>query len=150
MIENVKTDLKVFGNHNLLNITAAFYVCKEFGVNAIYFLKLLLLLPVLQKGWNCWMNQIPNIYRDFAHAPSKVRASVEAMKQQFPNRKLVAVLELHTFSSLNEDFMNQYNGALENADEAIVFYSNHALEIKRLPLLNPGKVKDGFGKENCR
>ena len=60
-------------------------------------------------------------------------ASINAVKQQFPDRKLVAVLELHTFSSLNEKFMHEYTGAMENADEAIVFYSNHALELKRMP-----------------
>ncbi len=151
MIENKKTDLKVFGNHNLLNITAAYYVCKELNVSANIFSeaiasftgasKRLELLDESEKG---------NIYRDFAHAPSKVVASVDAVKQQFPNRKLIAVLELHTFSSLNENFMSEYNGALKSADEAIVFYSNHALEIKRLPLLNPEKVKEGFGKENLQ
>lgn len=151
MIENKKTDLKVFGNHNLLNITAAYYVCKELNISANIFSEAIAsftgasrrleLLDESDKG---------NIYRDFAHAPSKVVASVDAVKQQFPNRRLIAVLELHTFSSLNENFMNEYNGALKNADEAIVFYSNHALEIKRLPLLNPEKVKDGFGKENLQ
>ncbi|MEO6638781.1 MAG: peptidoglycan synthetase, partial [Ginsengibacter sp.] len=149
MIEEEKTDLKVFGNHNLLNITAAYYVCRELNVNAHVFSKAIAsftgassrleLLDESREG---------NIYRDFAHAPSKVTASVDAMKQQFPGRRLIAILELHTFSSLNENFMNEYRGALENADEAIVFYSSHALEIKRLPLLNVEKVKEGFGKQN--
>ncbi len=149
MIENEKTDLKVFGNHNLLNIMAAWYVCKELNISAYIFAKGIASfagaakrLELLDESDN------GNIYRDFAHAPSKVLASVDAMKQQFPNRKLVAVLELHTFSSLNENFMNEYSGALENADEAIVFYSTHALELKRMPLLPPEKVKAGFGKQN--
>lgn len=89
-----------------------------------------------------------NIYRDFAHAPSKVKASVNAVKQQFPHKRLVAILELHTYSSLNEAFMEQYNGALENADEAIVFYSRHALELKRMNYLEPELVKKGFQKQN--
>ncbi len=80
---------------------------------------------------------IVTFIRDFAHAPSKVTASINAVKQQFPERKLVAILELHTFSSLNENFMKEYAGAMDNADEAIVFYSNHALELKRMPLLDP-------------
>ena len=89
-----------------------------------------------------------NIYRDFAHAPSKVKASINAVKQQFPEKKLIAILELHTFSSLNEDFMNEYKGAMEKADEAIVFYSKHALELKRMKFLEPQSVKNGFQKEN--
>ncbi|HEU5365036.1 MAG TPA: cyanophycin synthetase, partial [Hanamia sp.] len=88
-----------------------------------------------------------NIYRDFAHAPSKVKASINAVKQQFPQRKLIAILELHTFSSLNKNFMEEYKGTMENADEAIVFYSKHALELKRMEFLDPQSVKDGFQKQ---
>ena len=149
MIENEKTHLKVFGNHNLLNITAAYYVCMELNISARIFATAIASFSGAAKRLELFdESDSGNIYRDFAHAPSKVLASVDAMKQQFPKRKLVAVLELHTFSSLNENFMNEYNGALENADEAIVFYSKHTLELKRLPLLNPEKVKAGFGKQN--
>ena len=88
------------------------------------------------------------VFRDFAHAPSKVMASINAVKQQFPQRKLVAVLELHTFSSLNEKFMDEYSGAMDNADEGIVFYSKHALELKRMPPLEPQSVIRGFNKSN--
>src|ERR1019366_8115083 len=87
-----------------------------------------------------------NIYRDFAHAPSKVNASVDGVKLQFPDRKLVAVLELHTFSSLTAQFMLEYSGAMENADTAIVFFSKHALELKRMPPLEIQVVKEGFNK----
>jgi UDP-N-acetylmuramate: L-alanyl-gamma-D-glutamyl-meso-diaminopimelate ligase len=69
------------------------------------------------------------------------------LKQQYPNRKLVAVLELHTFSSLNEQFMNEYRGAMDKADAAVVFYSRHALELKRMPELPAAKVYEGFAKE---
>ena len=89
-----------------------------------------------------------NIYRDFAHAPSKVKATIEAVKQQFPERKLIAVLELHTYSSLNENFMKEYNGTMDQADIGIVFYSQHALELKRMPPLPKEKVIEGFGKDN--
>src|SRR4029079_6061746 len=73
---------------------------------------------------------------------------INAVKQQFPQRKLIAVLELHTFSSLNEKFMNEYSGAMDNADEGIVFYSKHALELKRMPPLEPASVIKGFDKSN--
>lgn len=149
MIENEKTDLKVFGNHNLLNITAAWHVCKELNISVHTFAKAIASFAGAAKRLELLEDsENGNIYRDFAHAPSKVIASADAVKQQFPNLKLIAILELHTFSSLNEKFMKEYYGALENADEAIVFYSKHALELKRLPLLNPEKVKEGFGKTN--
>jgi UDP-N-acetylmuramate: L-alanyl-gamma-D-glutamyl-meso-diaminopimelate ligase len=86
------------------------------------------------------------VFRDFAHAPSKVKATMEAVKQQYPERKLIAALELHTYSSLNEKFMNEYKGAMDMADQAAVFYSRHALELKRLPDLAEEKVQQGFGK----
>jgi UDP-N-acetylmuramate: L-alanyl-gamma-D-glutamyl-meso-diaminopimelate ligase len=86
------------------------------------------------------------VYRDFAHAPSKVKATIQAVRTQFPDRELIAVLELHTYSSLNEQFLSEYSGALDLADHAAVFYSRHALELKRLPLLPKEKVAAGFGK----
>ena len=92
-------------------------------------------------------NEHINVYRDFAHAPSKVKATVEAVKQQYPGRKLFAILELHTFSSLNEAFMQQYKGAFDKVDKGVVFYSKHALELKRMPDLPADKVLEGFAKD---
>ncbi|HSN08185.1 MAG TPA: Mur ligase family protein [Hanamia sp.] len=148
-VGNSKTDLKVFGNHNLLNLQAAYLVCKELGMEDEAFAKAIATFEgaakrlelVAQKN-NC------NIYRDFAHAPSKVKASINAVKEQFPDKKLIAVLELHTFSSLDKNFMSEYNGAMDKADEAIIFYSRHALELKRMNFLEPVIVKNGFQKEN--
>ena len=147
IIGKEKTDLKVFGNHNLLNLQAAHLVCKELGINDADFAGAIATFTGASKRLELLAATANyNVYRDFAHAPSKVRASISAVKQQFPQRKLVAVLELHTFSSLNEKFMNEYNGAMDNADEAIVFYSKHALELKRMPLLEPQRIKKGFNK----
>jgi UDP-N-acetylmuramate: L-alanyl-gamma-D-glutamyl-meso-diaminopimelate ligase len=141
--------LKVFGNHNLLNIQAAYLVCKELGVGAHEFIKAITEFGGAAKRLELLVaNQQYNIYRDFAHAPSKVKATIEAVKQQFPKRTLVAVLELHTYSSLNENFMKEYEGAMNDADIAVVFYSSHALELKRMPELQKEKVKEGFAKEN--
>jgi UDP-N-acetylmuramate: L-alanyl-gamma-D-glutamyl-meso-diaminopimelate ligase len=89
-------------------------------------------------------------YRDFAHAPSKVKATIEAVKNQFPDRKFIAALELHTYSSLNEAFMKEYNGAMDKADEASVFYSKHALELKRMPDLPKEIVRNGFSKDDLQ
>ncbi len=146
-IDGNTSSLKVFGNHNLMNMVAAYYACKEIGVSAGDFIRTIAdftgaskRLELLASNNNC------NVYRDFAHAPSKVKATIEALKQQYPDRKLIGILELHTFSSLNEKFMNEYNGALSKADTAIVFYSKHALELKRLPDLPIEKIREGFNQ----
>ena len=150
MIDGRKSmPLKVFGNHNLLNLNAAYLVCKELGVGAHVFVKAITEFAGAAKRLELLAsNDKYNIYRDFAHAPSKVKASIEAVKQQFPGRKLIAVLELHTFSSLNENFMKEYEGTMENADKAVVFYSSHALELKKMPELQKEKISNGFAKEN--
>ncbi len=147
MIENEKIKLKIFGNHNLLNMEAAYHVCKELNIDGHIFAKAVSGFTGASRRLELFAEaKDSNVYRDFAHAPSKVKASVDALKQQFPGRKLIAVLELHTFSSLNEKFMHEYNGAMENADQAIVFYSHHALELKRMPALDPNVVSNGFAK----
>ncbi|MEO8174568.1 MAG: Mur ligase family protein [Sediminibacterium sp.] len=146
-IEGVTGSLKVFGNHNLMNLLAAYYCCHELGVNATDFVSAIGSFTGAAKRLELLAsNATSNVYRDFAHAPSKVKATIEAVKQQYPDRKLIGILELHTFSSLNEQFMNEYKGAMDKADAAIVFYSKHALELKRMPDLPAEKVLQGFGK----
>ncbi|MDP1765001.1 MAG: Mur ligase family protein [Sediminibacterium sp.] len=150
-IEGITGPLEVFGNHNLLNLLAAFYACKELGIPATHFMMAIAhftgaakRLELLASGGKT------RFYRDFAHAPSKVKASIEAVKLQYPERKLIAVLELHTYSSLNEAFMEEYQGAMDKADTAIVFYAKHALELKQMPDLPVQKVYDGFKKEGLQ
>jgi len=146
LIDNDDTLLKVFGNHNLLNIHAAYLVCKELGVQTSTFLSAISHFTGASKRLEILAETgTTTIFRDFAHAPSKVKATIEAVRQQFPARKLVAALELHTYSSLNEAFMPHYKGALDPADEACVFYSHHAMEIKKMPPLAEATVKEGFG-----
>ena len=144
-IEGQEARLNVFGNHNLLNLHAAWLVCGQLGVSASQFVKAISSfkgaakrLELLAKG------EDTIVYRDFAHAPSKVKATIDAVKHQFPEKKLIGVLELHTYSSLNEAFMKEYEGVLNAADEAVVFYSRHALELKRLPELKKEVVAKGF------
>ncbi len=147
-IEGKQTTLKVFGDHNLLNLHAAWLVVKQLGVGVDEFLKAISNFTGAAKRLEVLgRNDQVIFYRDFAHAPSKVKATIEAVKNQFPERRLIAVLELHTYSSLNEAFMKEYKGAMENADDAAVFYSSHALELKRMPPLPAGAVKDGFQKK---
>lgn len=147
-IENETRNLSVFGNHNLLNLHAAFFVCKKLGVNTKTFIEAISNFTGASKRLEVLArNDSTIVFRDFAHAPSKVKATINAVKQQYPSRKLITVLELHTYSSLNEKFMNEYKGAMDKADETAVFYSRHALELKRLPNLPKEKVQHGFGKE---
>ena len=141
--------LKVFGEHNLLNLHAAFLVAKELGISAGSVLKGMEEFTGAAKRLELVKTDPASgvsIYRDFAHAPSKVKATIRAVKAQFPERQLIAVLELHTYSSLNEQFLSEYQDSLDDADKAVVFYARHALELKRLPPLPAEKVIEGFGK----
>jgi UDP-N-acetylmuramate: L-alanyl-gamma-D-glutamyl-meso-diaminopimelate ligase len=86
------------------------------------------------------------IVRDFAHAPSKLRATVNAMRELYPERKLIAVYELHTYSSLNKEFLPQYHGSMDKADVKAVLFSKHALEMKKMPMLDEEEVGKYFGE----
>jgi UDP-N-acetylmuramate: L-alanyl-gamma-D-glutamyl-meso-diaminopimelate ligase len=139
-------ELKVFGNHNMQNISAAKKVCNLLGINDTNFYKSISSfrgaakrLQRIDKG------HTTDVFIDFAHAPSKVLATVKALKESFPYRKLVACLELHTFSSLNPKFIGEYKGTLNKADFPIVFYNPVTLEHKKLPPIEPGFVKQKFG-----
>ncbi|MEJ7769999.1 MAG: Mur ligase family protein [Chitinophagaceae bacterium] len=147
-LEGHEAALNVFGDHNLLNLNAAYLVCKELGVQADKFLEAIAQFRGAARRLELVaQSESLTIYRDFAHAPSKVKATIEAMKQQFPGKKLIALLELHTYSSLSIQFMNEYRGAMELADRAAVYYSKHALALKRMPALPRQAVIDGFAKE---
>jgi UDP-N-acetylmuramate: L-alanyl-gamma-D-glutamyl-meso-diaminopimelate ligase len=148
-IEGNVTQLKVFGDHNLLNLNAAWLACKELGVSSKAFITAIGSFTGAAKRLELLAKNNSSVfYRDFAHAPSKVKATIEAVKNQFPGRTFIAALELHTYSSLNEAFMKEYRGAMDKADESCVFYSKHALELKRMPDLPKDVVKNGFAKEN--
>lgn len=150
-IEGAQGSIDVFGNHNLMNIQAAFHVCNNLGITPHEFVAAIADFKGASKRLEVlYTDKTCNIYRDFAHAPSKVKASIEAVKSQFPERKLIALLELHTYSSLNEAFMSEYLNTFEPADESAVFYSSHALSIKRMPDLDPETVKKGFNKPNLK
>ncbi|MBD0279580.1 MAG: peptidoglycan synthetase, partial [Flavisolibacter sp.] len=148
-IENVQAQLRVFGNHNLLNLHAAWLVCRQLSITAAQFCSAISTFTGAAKRLEqLAVNDETVVFRDFAHAPSKVKATVAAVKQQFPHKKLLTILELHTYSSLSEKFLQEYKGALSEADEAVVFYSRHALELKRLPDLSKEKIKKGFDQPN--
>ena len=143
--------LEIFGDHNLMNLNGARLVCKELGVTDDQFYKAIMSfkgaakrLELVAKNDSC------NIYKDFAHSPSKLKATTAAVKKQFPKRKLVACMELHTFSSLNEDFLNEYKGSMSTADEAIVYFNPHTIAHKKLRSIDPNQVQNAFGGTNIR
>ncbi|HMP93540.1 MAG TPA: Mur ligase family protein, partial [Phnomibacter sp.] len=146
-IEGAVAQLQVFGQHNLHNLHAAWFAAKELGVTASSFVQAMGSFTGAAKRLEI-IAQSPTaiLFRDFAHAPSKVKATMQAVKEQFPSRPLIAVLELHTYSSLSVAFMPHYAGALAAADVAAVFYSPHALAIKKMPPLPIEAVLQGFNK----
>jgi UDP-N-acetylmuramate: L-alanyl-gamma-D-glutamyl-meso-diaminopimelate ligase len=92
-------------------------------------------------------NKHTSVYKDFAHSPSKLEATIQAVKEQFTDRKLVACIELHTYSSLSPQFLPHYNGCMDKTDIAIVYFSHHALAIKKLPPITIEQIKENFGND---
>lgn len=140
-----RTKLRIFGHHNLLNLTAARLACRQVGVTDEQFDEAIATfegaskrLELVKKNDSC------AVYKDFAHAPSKLRATIHAMREQYPDRRLVACMELHTFSSLTQEFLQQYAHSMDEADVRYVYFSQHALQLKKLPPLDPEEVKAAF------
>lgn len=140
-----KIFLEIFGEHNLLNARAAALICRELGVCEVDFLRALANFKGAAKRLQ-WLAQTPGsaAWLDFAHAPSKVEATARAVKNLFPDRPLTACLELHTFSSLSRDFLPQYRGALNAAEQVFVFFSPHTLEMKKRPVFTAEDVRQAF------
>jgi len=153
-ITYIKTDdsvipLKVFGHHNMLNLEGARLVCEEMGVEKDQFFNAIQSFAGASKRLELVAkNDVCSIYKDFAHSPSKLKATVKAVKEQFPERELVACMELHTYSSLNVGFLEEYRHTMDKADIAVIFYSRHALELKRLPFFNTEDVSKAFERDD--
>lgn len=146
-----KIPLKIFGNHNLMNLEAARIVCKALGISDDAFYDSIQTFKGAAKRLEFVAgNNHFAVYKDFAHSPSKLKATTSAVKQQFPERKIIACMELHTFSSLNENFLNEYNGSMNTADEAIVYYNPHTIAHKKLKPISEEQVKDAFNNLNLK
>ena len=146
-----KVSLKIFGKHNLLNLMGAMNVCRCLGVSDEVFYNAIASFKGASKRLELVKkNDRTAVYKDFAHAPSKLKATISAMKEQYLNRKLVACMELHTFSSLTDEFLSQYAGTMDVADEAIVYFNPHAIEHKKLPPLDPQRVLQAFGNDKIK
>ena len=154
-IENGQTILKgedgiaypihVFGEHTLKNLNGARLICEQIGVSPTEFYEAMTTFKGAAKRLELVASSTTSLlYKDFAHAPSKVKATTQALKNQFPDRKLIACLELHTFSSLNPAFLPEYEGTLDLADEAIIYLSELAREIKRMDRIEESVVQTYF------
>lgn len=141
--------LQIFGEHNMKNLMGAKLVLDRLGINEEMFYDAIKTFSGAAKRLEKLNeNKNTSIYRDFAHAPSKCKATTEATAELFSDRHLVACYELHTFSSLNKEFLPHYEGALNAADTAVVFYSPHTLEMKKMPPLSEADIKAAFAKDD--
>ena len=143
--------IQVFGQHNLRNISAAKEVCKQLGIKGKDFFKAVASFPGAARRLELVREGATSVvYKDFAHAPSKLKATASALKQQYPQRRLVACLELHTFSSLNPAFLPQYAHCFDAPDVAVVYFNPHVLEHKRLPPLPAAAVAEAFQRPDLK
>jgi UDP-N-acetylmuramate: L-alanyl-gamma-D-glutamyl-meso-diaminopimelate ligase len=143
--------LEIFGKHNLNNLMGAKWICQQMGVDEVDFYEAIATF----KGASKRMEKLAEgktavAFKDFAHSPSKVKATTHAVKEQYPNKRVLACLELHTYSSLNAQFLQEYEGALNAADEAVVFYSPEAVKIKRLNQVTKAQIEKAFQRDNLK
>ncbi len=137
--------LSVFGAHNLLNMEGARHICHTLGIMDEDFYEAIMSFTGASKRLEKVNREDQGIlYKDFAHAPSKVKATVKAFGEQFKKDKTYGFLELHTYSSLNPVFLEQYDHAMDGLDEAVVFYSEDALKIKRMEPISPELIREKF------
>ncbi len=137
--------LGIMGSHNMKNISAAVYVLSKLNLEHEVIYDAMASFAGAAKRQDIVLDTDDLvIYRDFAHAPSKVRATLKGIRELYPDRYVIAACELHTFSSLNKAFLPQYSGAMTSADSAVVFYSPHTLEIKKMPALDFDYIKKCF------
>ena len=153
ILEDNKQDipLQIFGNHNLMNLNGAHLVCNKLGITDSQFYEAIQSFRGAAKRLEL-VSKTDNFafYKDFAHSPSKLKATTQATKQQFSNRKILACMELHTFSSLNETFLAEYNGAMNDADEAIVYFNPLTIAHKKLKPITEEQVLNYFNRKDLK
>ena len=141
--------IEVFGKHNLSNLAGAKWICQNMGMDEEDFYEAIATftgaskrLEKLAEGANSV------VYKDFAHSPSKVAATTQAVKEQYPDKKVIACLELHTYSSFNPEFLKEYKDTLKAADEAVVFFLPESVKIKRLQEVTPNQITAAFNRQD--
>ncbi|MCO6460263.1 MAG: hypothetical protein J5I59_02575 [Saprospiraceae bacterium] len=151
LINNQKVPVHFFGKHNFENMCAAYHVVRQLGMTDRQFIKGIRTMPGPARRLEVIRENNHHVtYFDFAHAPSKVDATVRAVRERYPHRKLIAVLELHTFSSLNKDFIPQYAHSLDEADTAIIFYNPATAIAKQMDIAEPAFLVDAFKRNDIQ
>lgn len=141
--------VEIFGKHNLNNLAGAKWICQHMGIDEDDFYEAIATFKGASKRLEKIAESSTSVaYKDFAHSPSKVEATTKAVKEQYKNRKLIACLELHTYSSLNAEFLKQYKNSLNAANVAVVFYSPHAVEIKKLSKITHKQIANAFERHD--
>jgi len=149
IVHGNKIPLEIFGDHNLQNMEGARLICNQLKIEDEQFYEAIQDFKGASKRLELIAkNDSTAVYKDFAHSPSKLKATTQAVKKQYKDRQLIACMELHTFSSLNKEFLDQYEDSMAEADEAYVYYSNHTIEHKKLAAITPEEVKAAFGSNN--
>ena len=141
--------MRIFGRHNMENLQAAALACQQIGVKREDFYREISTFTGASNRLE-FIDEIGDnvAYKDFAHSPSKLRATVNAVRERYPEKQLIAAMELHTFSSLMADFLPQYEGCMAQADQAFVYFNPKVLEHKKLPVISAEEVRRAFGTEN--
>ncbi|WP_420387258.1 UDP-N-acetylmuramate--L-alanine ligase [Roseivirga sp.] len=149
--EGQEIPLKVFGDHNLQNLNVARLLLNHAGISNNEFFEHIQSFTGASKRLELMgENEHSTIYKDFAHAPSKLKATSEAVTKQFKDRKLTACLELHTFSSLNKQFIHQYKGCYNLPDQALVFINPEAVKAKKLEMISQEELIEAFGRTDLQ
>lgn len=147
--EGQKYELLIFGDHNMQNLNAALHACMSLGLSKNDFYSAIKSFKGAAKRLELIAsNNTSRVYKDFAHSPSKLKATINAVRSQFKNKKLIACMELHTFSSLNKEFLNEYEHSMDVADQAIVYFNPHTIEHKKLASISEDQVKQAFKRDD--
>lgn len=143
--------LEIFGKHNLGNLAGAKWICQQMGVDEMDFYEAMATFKGAAKRLEKLVEGKDRVaFKDFAHAPSKVSATTKAVKEQYPQHRLIACLELHTYSSLNPEFLKQYRGALDAADTAVVFYSPESVKVKGLQEVTKEQIMEALNRMDAQ
>lgn len=141
--------IEVFGKHNLNNLAGAKWICQQMGIDEADFYEAISTFKGASKRLEKLAEGNNRVaFKDFAHSPSKVKATANAVKEQYPEKRLIAFLELHTYSSFNPEFLKEYQGALDAADEAVVFYLPESVAIKKLEPVSKEQIRSAFKRSD--
>lgn len=151
LTNNGQVPIQIFGEHNLQNLQGALNVCLSLGISSSAFYQSIQTFKGASKRQELIAKKgNSNLYRDFAHAPSKLKATASAVKAQFPENELIAVQELHTYSSLNKDFLPNYAGTMDAADVAVIYLNPEAVALKKLELMDEKTLREGFKRPDLK